>query len=261
MPDVARYEQRNNIVQNNSSSSGSSGRNSDESDYMRIPEARPYEAAYINPKHVSLAVPIDPRTDLDLLQTHRLSHVAETGQLTPRVRRPGHSGEWASVADNIRLPEEIGTTNGVDYFVPQQKTPSPPLGPVAAPPEDTPVASSSRYYQDGQDFNQGRQAIPLLETYSPQVKQLPQAYQPRGPQHDYADEQEVQTPQNQARQSQVLRKVNSGFEILRPGTFGEPPSPEEKAEPSEKRKSKRLQKRRASSSASASHKSHFVEQV
>lgn len=257
---LAPYEPKNS--QNSSSNSGKSSRDSGEFDYVNLPGGRPYEAAYINPRQPSLVLPVDPRTDLDLLQSHRLSHVAETGQLTPRVRRPGNSGEWASVADNMRLPQDISTTNGVDYFAPRQKTPSPPLPPVAIPPEEVSVPSASKYNQDGHASNQARQAVPLLETYAPQAKRVPEAYQPRGPQHAYEEESipfEVQTTQNQ-RQTQVLRKVNSGFEILRPGTFGEPPSPEDESPaPSEKRQSRRLQKKRRSSSVSR--KSHFVEQV
>jgi hypothetical protein len=62
--------------------------------------------------------------------------------------------------------------------------------------------------------------------------------------------------QNQDRNDQVLRKVNSGFEILRPGTFKEPtPQEVELAE----RTSKKLQKKRRTSSDSR--KSAFVEQV
>ncbi|ORY09066.1 hypothetical protein BCR34DRAFT_589548 [Clohesyomyces aquaticus] len=251
-----------------SNSGNSSRRTSDESDYMgAAPPARPYEAAYINPssRHASLVAPVDPRLDLGLLQSHRLSHVAETGQLTPRVRRPGNSGEWASVAENIRSPQEISTHNGVDYFVPRQKTPSPPLPPVATPSEERPVAPvASKYNQDGHASNQTRQAVPLLETYQPNAFQYePQTYQPQGPQFEYDQEvparREVHTNQNQGRESQVIRKVNSGFEILRPGTFG-PPSPEEAQSASgEKRQSKRLQKKRRPSDGSRT--SHFVEQV
>lgn len=257
--DTVRYSQ---VGQMSSAASGQS-RSSDESDYMTLPEGRPYEAAYINPKQTSLSVPNDPKTDLDLLQSHRMSHVAETGQLTPRVRRPGNSGEWASVADH-RTPaaNEISTANGVEYFVPRQKTPSPPLCEVAVPPQDLPLPSATSYYPTAHASNQAKQAIPLLETQD--MNHLPQTYQPRGPQFEYDEEeprQEVVTAQNGQRQSQVLRKVNSGFEILRPGTLGEPTSPEEDRSTagSEKRKSKRLQKRRTSSSASRT--SHFVEQV
>ncbi|KAF2182149.1 hypothetical protein K469DRAFT_245556 [Zopfia rhizophila CBS 207.26] len=255
----ARYE-ANNAQASPSNSGKSSGRTSDESDYMNIDDARPYEAAYLNPRHASLAVPIDPRMDLDLLQSHRLSHVAETGQLTPRVRRPANSGEWASVAENMRSPQDISTANGVDYFVPRQKTPSPPLAPAISPTEESSIPSASKYNQDGHSSNQARQVVPLLETYQPQAYQAyqPQTYQPRGPQHEYEDEvaqNAVQTTQNQ-RESHVIRKVNSGFEILRPGTFG-PPSPEE--EKSEKRQSKRLQKKRRPSESSRT--SHFAEHV
>lgn len=243
----------------------SSRRTSDESDYMALQEARPYEAAYINPRHASLVVPVDPRTDLDLLQSHRLSHVAETGQLTPRVRRPGNSGEWASVAENLlRSPQEIATANGVDYFVPQQKTPSPPLPPAVSPSDEAPAPFVSRPTQDGHARNQAKQAVPLLETYAPRPYYLPEAYQPQGPHHQHSYDEmpiEVKTGQNRRDvDSQVLRKVNSGFEILRPGTFA-PPSPEEedKAANAEKRQSKRLQKKRRSSAGSRT--SHFVEQV
>lgn len=222
---------------------------------MALPEGRPYEAAYINPKHTSSAVPFDPRTDLDLLQSHRMSHVAETGQLTPRVRRPGHSGEWASMAgNNMRSPQEILTSNGVDYFVPLQNAP-----PVPELPAEIPAPSMSKYNRDGHSTNQVRQAVPLLETYTPKARQMPETYQPRGPQHEYEAEPkqyEDQNPRFERTQSQVIRKVNSGFEILRPGTFPDPSSPEEVPE---KRKSKRLQKRRTSSGASRT--SHFVEQV
>ncbi|KAJ4301827.1 hypothetical protein N0V90_003923 [Kalmusia sp. IMI 367209] len=236
----------------------SSRRTSDESDYVAMNDGRPYEAAYIKSRHPSVYMPVDPRTDLDLLQSHRMSHVAETGQLTPRARfRPGNSGEWASVADNLRLPEEISTVNGVDYFVPQQKTPSPPPAPAAAPPDVSPA-------MNGPAVSQAKQAVPLLESYAPRPFYLPESYQPKGPHHQFSYDEmpiEVNTFQNQQRdtQGQVLRKVNSGFEILRPGTL---PSPEEEqATPNtEKRQSRRLQKKRRTSS-SASRTSHFVEQV
>ncbi|KAF2735481.1 hypothetical protein EJ04DRAFT_534230 [Polyplosphaeria fusca] len=260
----ASSSQAPNNGQPSASTSGkSSARTSDEADseYLRLNDGRPYEAAYFNSARGSLA-PIDPRTDLDLLQSHRLSHVAETGQLTPRVRKPGNSGEWASVAANLRSPQEISTSNGVDYFVPRQKDPSPPLPPTLSTPDEAPLPSTSKLNLDGHSSNQAKQAVPLLETYQPRPVYSPEAYQPRGPHHEYEDESAhyaVQTTQNSQRDTQILRKVNSGFEILRPGTFGEPPSPEEDKLPNDRRQSKKLQKRRKSSSASRT--SHFHEQV
>lgn len=233
-----------------SNSSGSSGETSDESDYMQIPlQDRPYEPAYLKPvnDHLSIPVPADPRTDLHLLQSHRLSHVAETGQLTPRVRRPGVSGEWASGADNVRSADEISTANnGVSYFVPRQKTPSPPLDAVVYSTDDVPADIGIAFTNNA--VSQPRKS---KRTPSPPEIYMPQSYQPRGPQHIYEVEETperyaVPTHQNQ-RESHVLRKVNSGFEILRPGTFPAP-SAEEIAE--EKRQSRRLQKKRRPSQGS-----------
>jgi hypothetical protein len=230
----------------------------------------------MNPRQVPVAssgAVADPRWDLDLLQSHRLSHVAETGQLTPRVRRLGNSGDWAGQSENMRSPQEISTINGVEYFVPQQKTPSPPLRPAASPTEEATIPSASNLNQDGHASHQARQAVPLLETYAPDAQRMyqPEAYQPRLPQYDYEDQftpqefaSQESTSRNQ-RESQVIRKINSGFEILRPGTFGQPPNPEEQQlteqNLGEKRQSKRLQKRRKSSSGSQTRTSHFVEQV
>ncbi|RMZ68887.1 dna repair rad51 [Pyrenophora seminiperda CCB06] len=235
------------------SSKESSRRTSDESDYMAIgQDVRAYESAYLRPN--SHQAPIDPKTDLELLRSHRLSHVAETGQLTPRVRKPGNSVDWASTTDN-----HVSTVNGVNYFMPQ-KTPSPPLRRTPTDPEDIPVTTSARPSHDGHISNQARQAIPLTESYAPNAPFYPDTYEPRGPHHQYSYDQvpyEVNTEQNQDRNDPVIRKVNSGFEILRPGTF-QPPTPEE-LELAERRSSKKLQKKRRESNASR--KSAFTEQV
>lgn len=213
-------------------------------------DIRAYETAYIRP--ASSQAPIDPRTDLDLLQTHRMSHVAETGQLTPRVRRSGYSAEWASVAEN-----HISTINGVTYFMPQ-KTPSPPYPAVARSHEEVGNATSSVPTRDGHADSQAKQAVSLSESYAPRAAFYPDTYEPRGPHHQYSYDEvpyEVTTEQNQ-RESQVLRTVNSGFQVLKPGTF-QPPTPEE-LELAERRQSKKLQKKRRSSE---SRRSAFTEQV
>lgn len=249
-------------VESSSSSKKSSRRTSDESDYMAISQdIRAYETAYIRP--ASGLNPIDPRTDLDLLQSHRMSHVAETGQLTPRVRKPGNSGEWASVADS-----QVATHNGVNYFMPQ-KTPSPPLPPIADPQEEAAGYASSHVpdSQPPQQYqNQTSHGVPLQESYAPNAPYYPDTYQVRGPQHQPSYDEvpyEVQTMQNHQRpESQVLRSVNPGFQVLKPGTFA-PPSPEdvEMADKSERRQStgRKLQKKRRSSGESR--KSAFTEQV
>jgi hypothetical protein len=238
-------------VYSGKSSHLSSRRGSDESDYMAIQQdVRSYESAYIRP--ASIPVTVDPRTDLDLLQSHRMSHVAETGQLTPRVRKPGNSGEWASVADN-----QVGSANGVNYFMPR-KSPSPPL--AAVQPQEQRATHAVHHTQEGHAENEATQGVPLMESYAPKAAYYPDTYQPRGPQHQYSYDEvpyEVNTDQNQRdSQNQILRKVNSGFEILRPGTFA-PPTPEEH-ELVDGRQGKKLQKKRRSSET---RQSAFVESV
>jgi hypothetical protein len=210
-------------------SSKTSRRTSDESDYMAIgQDVRAYETAYMRP--ASGLSPIDPRTDLDLLQSHRMSHVAETGQLTPR--------------------------NGVSYFLPQ-KTPSPPYPAVEQAEQQTP-----NYAGSNQSSSQTNQGVPLAESYAPNAPYYPDTYQVRGPQHQMSYDEvpyEVQTMQNKDRDTEVLRSVNSGFQVLKPGTFAAP-APEE-MELAERRQStgKKLQKKRRSSDDSR--KSAFTEQV
>ncbi|TKA73417.1 hypothetical protein B0A49_03037 [Cryomyces minteri] len=141
------------------------------------------------------------RGDLDLLQSHRMSHVAETGQLTPRVRRPGHSGEWASIA-TMKTPSE-----NADYSI----TPHSPLSAVD-PPSPNPFATPTSDFvssstPDSHPATTADQAKPLLETYQPQQTLLED--EPSSP-VEMAD---------QRRESQIMRKVNSGFEILKPGSL------------------------------------------
>ncbi|KAL5118325.1 hypothetical protein ACEQ8H_003835 [Pleosporales sp. CAS-2024a] len=238
--------------QSGDTSSKSSRRTSDESDYMGIrSDIRAYESAYM--RHSSVPVVVDPRTDLDLLQSHRMSHVAETGQLTPRVRRPGNSGEWASIADH-----HISSVNGVNYFTPQ-KTPSPPLPIVSSAPQEQQPAP--RTHTRGRSASsEAKQGVSLMESYAPKAPFYPDTYQPRGPQHQYSYDQvpyEVKTEQNH-RDTQVLRKVNSGFEILRPGTFTAPTLEEVDMAERQQQQSKKLQKRRRSSETRPS---AFVESV
>ena len=242
-----------------SASSGKSSHESDESDYnasslLRFQQDRPYGAAYFSPR-VAPVTSIDPRVDLDLLQSHRMSHVAETGQLTPRIRKPGFSGEWASIVESGKPGKPENAAAGpVDCFIPRRATPSPPLSvaldPQISPSQSTPVTPSS---QDSHPTNAAKQAVPLLDTY-----------QPRGPhteEEDVEPSQQASVPQVH-RNSQVLRKVNSGFEILRPGTFSVtmPPAVDDRdLESGEKRQSKRLQKKRRPSEGYKA--SNFAEQV
>jgi hypothetical protein len=154
---------------------------------------------------------------------------------------------------------QIQTVNGVNYFMPR-KTPSPPFPPIIDAQEESAATHASSYAQDGHASNQAKQGVPLMESYAPKAAYYPDTYEPRGPQHQYSYDEvpyEVNTDQNQ-RESQVLRNVNSGFQVLKPGTFA-PPTPEE-MELAERRQStgKKLQKKRRSSET---RQSAFVEGV
>ncbi|KAF2088786.1 hypothetical protein K490DRAFT_38191 [Saccharata proteae CBS 121410] len=196
------------------------------------------------------ARPRDPKTDLRLLQSHRLSHVAETGSLARRDkvldRPPGRSGEWSSVA--LDMPRStLAYPSPPSPELPPSPLSGYELNPFRTPPETARVTTPSR---DSHPANTQKQAQPLLETYKPS--------RPR----DFEDDVELglQPPASASsggrRLSQVLRKVNSGFEILRPGTFQQPSAPasadgSRDVDGGENRRfSKRLQKKRRPSTDS-----------
>lgn len=183
----------------------------------------------------------DHRTNLDLLQSHRLSHVAETGQLTPRIRRQPQSTDWAHLAPPSKPPVAL------NYYVPRR---SPPTPDDSLNPFNTPVSliPTSQPSSDGHTANTAQQAQPLLDAGQDvadvRIKSLP----PMG-------------ITQQRRQSQVIRKVNSGFEILRPGTFDVTPTYEAlDIDKAQKRDSKRLKKKRPPSQRSP-RASSFTEQL
>ncbi|SMY20368.1 unnamed protein product [Zymoseptoria tritici ST99CH_1A5] len=90
------------------------------------------------------ARPRKPSTDLDLMHTHRMSQAAETGQLTPRVRKPSHAGsEWNGGDNNSAASTPRSTTfpDLTDYFaVPsRRRSPSPASSPSAGKSSSEPT--------------------------------------------------------------------------------------------------------------------------
>ncbi|GAB7355781.1 hypothetical protein MBLNU459_g6463t1 [Dothideomycetes sp. NU459] len=182
--------------------------------------------------------------DLDMLHSHRLSHAAEIGQLLPRTRRAGNSGEWASIAN----------------FAP---TPSGQSGDLSMPGAGSPTSPSSTG------------SNPFKTPTSPTAPELPGSSEPR-----LSEDGRLPTVRRASSSlsyeqpdATVLRQVNSGFSILRPGTLDAqaqrgPPkvrslsrsaSDESK---SDKRQSRRLQKKRRPSMesrrSSLSEKGYFA---
>lgn len=231
-----------------------------------------HDTAYLSPEEPQSRTN-DLRTSLDLLHSHRLSHVAETGQLAPRVRRdqPRNSGDWAHSVLRAAKIESF------DYFAPRRPSPSPPSSPLLNPfstpsrsvTTSTEPTTPTSYISSASTKNQGP---PLLQIYEPETPQSNAAQRHTAPSElaqvkETVPQLDVSHPPpsfQPQRNSQVLRKVNSGFEILRPGTLDNvlPPQPgPESGIDGTRRASKRLQKKRRTSSSSEHRISSFIEQV
>ncbi|KAI9775983.1 MAG: hypothetical protein M1839_000682 [Geoglossum umbratile] len=130
------------------------------------------------------------REHLDSLQSHRLSHAAEVGQLLPRARRAANGDRTGA------KPSASASAKPGDELLPSADNPF--ATPGTSPVED---AKGSRIHpvrnlgEGSYDSGKGR----LTKQYGPGSIQPPSS---------------SHVP--------VIRKVNSGFEILAPGTFGMP---------------------------------------
>ncbi len=202
-----------------------------------------------------IRTPIDARPftesrrsqNLDSLRTHRLSHAAETGQFVPRTR-------WSNSVPTQAPPIEQG-----DYFHSRLSSAREAMdtNPFATPGD---VLTSRTPYVDAssqQDLriskSEQQQAKPLLHQQQPDESMV---------NHQYTDFN------HPSRQSRSARKVNSGFEVLPPGTF---PMQEYNStgmarsedwdhdlEAGDRQPSRRLHKKRRDSASKAS---SFVEQI
>lgn len=125
------------------------------------------------------------------MENNRLSHAAETGQLLPRTRRAGQSGEWASVANFTPIVSgEI-----VNFSMPRPESSSGPPSDSGSNPFRTPDTPTSPGFPGGSEPRSSD------EGYLPTVSRSSTGFL-----YDRPD-------------STVLREVNSGFSILRPGTL------------------------------------------
>ncbi|KAF2842559.1 hypothetical protein M501DRAFT_1013896 [Patellaria atrata CBS 101060] len=186
----------------------------------------------------------DPNGDLDLLRTHRMSHVAETGQLRPRPRIARSSSPRPDMRESLDI---LGLTGETQHnpSLSCSRHPSPSRSVTSL--DERPIASSTPISEDKLSNIAKQNKISLiLERESFQIAP-----------EDVVREEipiplaaiEVGTFRHENRNSQVLRKVNSGFEILKPGTFTTA-APDNATEVSQKRQSKKLQKKRPGSSSS-----------
>ncbi|KAF1982902.1 hypothetical protein K402DRAFT_183216 [Aulographum hederae CBS 113979] len=207
--------------------------------------------------------------DLGLMTTHRLSHAAETGQLTPRVRRPGVSGEWSG-SGNGQHPGLTG-----DYFAGNQPN-------TSSSGQQGYTFSTSPGYAEGYGARHSFakrtsdphvQSAPLLNSgYPGQVgdqshvinshpTSMSLSHAPVRSESEPVLNEPASRPNTQAREQQfgafsdhgtsphppsftrgpiddpqVRRTVNSGFQILQPGTL---PAQEAPREPNKLHKKER----------------------
>lgn len=168
---------------------------------------------------------------LDPLASNTESHMDDLGRLHVRNRESGMSVVYAPVEDSVskRLASSQGSTHEViDPFATPESSPKEDRNPVIV---DAPPASQhSEMIGNGDiDYIQGH-AQPLRPFDG----------------------------NRQLRRSQVVRKVNSGFEILRPGTLATPRQSSDIADVREDyhSKPKKLQRRSRASSGS-----NFIEHV
>ncbi|KAF1814309.1 hypothetical protein P152DRAFT_266990 [Eremomyces bilateralis CBS 781.70] len=186
--------------------------------------------------------PRNERANLDLLHSHRLSHVAETGQLTPRVKRPALGSDLTGVsADGARFQT-------AEYTMNRRSAPLPPMLQLANRNSLPDHAESPKADRNALSTIPDDTIIPGSGAFQPHRNTL--AFLPHAPS-----------------ESGHPRKVNSGFEVLAPGSkprmsinVDDARLEDDNYEPKEKRQSKRLQKKRQSPPADGiARVSKFVE--
>lgn len=201
------------------------------------------------------------RVDLRSLADHRRSHAAETGQLLPRVRNTDMSGDWTQLALSSvhRAEPSDRMVNHTSWPLKEAKSPlATPLNTSALQSMHT-EAPSFQSFLDSAPANVRKQSIPLLDAAEEVV--------PHASPRDNSQVLHDADPNSQMRMPpQVIRKVNSGFEILRPGTFvssrqsNNITNASYELEDGDKRQSNRLHKKRRTESL-AGRDSAFTEQV
>jgi len=145
--------------------------------------------------------------DLDSLASHRRCHAAEIGQILPRIQvSNGGSGDWTSLISSssdreYRTDDSPKRISGSpkDYSKTQNRS---TIIPTAGNPP------SFQSFLDSDPSNVKRHTLPLHG--NAESINTPERGQPL----------QITDANRQLRGQEVMRKVNSGFEILRPGTLG-----------------------------------------
>lgn len=199
----------------------------------------------------SKPIKLSSSSDLELLNSHRVSQAAETGQLTPRGRRPGKAYSVDFAAPSARTSKSAERS---DYFGVQQKAVRPslettvPMNPFSSPKIDAlPLAVRRTSMPDVIPFAQFCKMAPpspSLESSRSNSTDSIETVTPTSDDHNDHDYGALSTiiPASEGaaalklpppkrgsfekRISQVVRGFGTGFEILKPGSFN-PPIPKD----------------------------------
>ncbi len=216
--------------------------------------ASPSEAVHLTPID-SLPFTDCRRGNLDSLASHRLSHAAETGQLLPRVRRSGLSGDWTGSSHIPSRLSDIG-----DYYTPYRpSTANNSQNPFATP---YPSRASKAIIPETPSFQSFVDNHPVTAQQSDPLLHAAEG----GSRHDPTHVLQSADANQRLRRSTNVRRVNSGFEILPAGTLdlqrqstGQSEEWNQDPELGDRRHSKKLQKKRPESVQRR--ESSFTEQI
>ncbi|MCJ1400178.1 hypothetical protein MMC11_003382 [Xylographa trunciseda] len=145
--------------------------------------------------------------DLDSLASHRRIHAAEIGQILPRIQVSNSgSGDWTSLMSSSSdreynsddTPQQM-SSSPKDHFKTQNRS-------TIVTTNGNPPSFQS--FLDSDPVNVKRHTLPLLDNAERNVTA------------EKGHPLQSTDANRQLRQQEVMRKVNSGFEILRPGTLG-----------------------------------------
>ena len=242
------------------SGSGSGSSSSEEHYAPRRPGIkRDSSDILFDPTYLPSGLPRSSDDDhLNYLASHRRSHAAEEGQLLPRIRPKNPYGVTTPDVPLHRRQFSTGHISGEESSDPFATPLGTPMGSTRSGYVEEPPSFAS-FVNSSPSPNNRTEAIDDVENASSDLRYTNNALQ----QGD---------GNRQHRQSHVARKVNSRFEILRPGSFSRPLEHvvdwNGKAQvgnehqsggaegPGNKRHSKKLQRKRADSK-----ESRFKEEV
>lgn len=224
---------------------------------------------------------LEAGADLGLLQSHRMSHVAETGQLGHRTRRAGNASSGRTSPINLEPPKlrpEMESESDPEPELPELDLTLPTLSQVDLHFE-TPSSAFSAPVPRGLFETPLPPHLDSMSDYSSELdlgviqdvirtryldEPRPRCPSPGGKKERPNSSGERRSFQAE-RNSKILRNVNSSFQVLQPGTFAPPeaaivepaPSIKERSSDRSRRHSRRLRKRQGSNSSSR--RTSFIE--